>query len=187
MKKIFFYASVVLIAASCNNKGEETKTATADSTATVSNEPAKPAPELAYTLDHPYGDWQPGNAQNTATAMNALKGFATNNIAESLTNFGDSVRIRMDNYDEKVSHDSLNALFTTWRNNYSTVVIHMEDYLSVISKDKKDEWVTMWYKQINTDKKGKVDSVYCVDDVKLANGKIIVLEEAVRKYAVKKK
>ena len=186
MKKIFFYASVVLIAASCNNQKKEGEVTYTDSTVKAINEPAKPAPEYVYTLDHPYGDWQPGDANNTAIALNALKGFATNNIAASLTNFGDSVHIRMDNFDEKVSHDSLSTLLTTWRNNYSTIDIHMEDYLSVISKDKKDEWVTMWYKQINTDKKGKVDSVYCVDDIKLMNGKIIGLEEAVRKYAVKK-
>ena len=186
MKKIFFYASVLLIAASCNNKKEETKATNADSSAVVSNEAAKPVPVYAYTLDHPYGDWQPGDAQNTANAMSCLKAFEDNNIAEAVKYIADSVRLRVDNFDQKVSHDSCAALFTSWRNHYSAMKVHMEDYESVISKDKKDEWVTMWYKQINTGKDGKVDSVYCIDDAKFVNGKMVDLEEAVRHYAVKK-
>lgn len=63
----------------------------------------------------------------------------------------------------------------------------MNDYESVISKDKKDEWVTLWYKQITTDKKGKVDSISVVDDIKIENGKITVLDEKSRKFPVPKK
>ncbi len=34
----------------------------------------------------------------------------------------------------------------------------MEDWESVISKDKKEEWVTLWYSQKWEDMKGKTDS-----------------------------
>jgi hypothetical protein len=56
----------------------------------------------------------------------------------------------------------------------------------VISKDKKIEYVTMWYKQITTDKNGKTDSIAVVDDCKIVNGKIVELDEKIQHYAAKK-
>jgi hypothetical protein len=56
----------------------------------------------------------------------------------------------------------------------------------VISKDKKDEFVTIWYVQKSTDKKGKVDSLALINDMKIANGKIIELDEYTRHFKVKK-
>jgi hypothetical protein len=63
----------------------------------------------------------------------------------------------------------------------------MNDWESVISADKKDEWVTLWYKQIQTDKKGKTDSLGVVDDAKIVNGKIVLLDEKIQHYPVAKK
>ena len=62
----------------------------------------------------------------------------------------------------------------------------MHDFESVISKDKKDEYVTMWYVQTTTDKKGKVDSVAVINDLKISNGKIVTLDEAIRHFKPKK-
>jgi hypothetical protein len=62
----------------------------------------------------------------------------------------------------------------------------MEDYEAVQSKDKKDEWVSLWYKAVNTDKKGKVDSVFKMFDLKIENGKIAVLDQKQRRYPAKK-
>jgi hypothetical protein len=62
----------------------------------------------------------------------------------------------------------------------------MQDYVSVISEDKKDEWVTLWYKQTWKDEKGKVDSMYCADDCKIKNGKMIKLDEKVQHFPAKK-
>ena len=78
-------------------------------------------------------------------------------------------------------------MFTEGWKNTASVKIVMGDYESVISKDKKDEWVTLWYKQIVTDKKGKVDSMSVVNDAKIENGKITVLDEKTRKFPVPKK
>lgn len=64
--------------------------------------------------------------------------------------------------------------------------IKMNDWESVISKDKKTEYVSLWYKEITTDRNGKVDSVECMDDMEIKNGKIVSLNEKQRHYAVKK-
>jgi hypothetical protein len=68
----------------------------------------------------------------------------------------------------------------------ANVTVYMQDWESVISKDKQDEWVTLWYKQVWTDKKGKMDSMEVVNDAKIVNGKIVVLDEAIRHYPAKK-
>jgi hypothetical protein len=47
---------------------------------------------------------------------------------------------------------------------------------------KKDTWVTLWYVEKWTDKKGKVDSLYYTDDVLMRNGKIISYDEKIRRY-----
>ncbi len=45
--------------------------------------------------------------------------------------------------------------------------VKMGDWESVVSKDGKEEWVTMWYKQIWEDNKGKKDSADYIDDLRL--------------------
>ena len=62
----------------------------------------------------------------------------------------------------------------------------MDDWESVISKDKKIEYVSLWYKQIWTDEKGRVDSLECMDDLRMKNGKIVALNEKIRHYPTKK-
>ena len=63
----------------------------------------------------------------------------------------------------------------------------MQDWVSVISKDKEHEWVTLWYKQINTMKDGTVDSLSVIDDLKIKNGKVVILDEKVQKFPAPKK
>ena len=63
----------------------------------------------------------------------------------------------------------------------------MQDWVSVISKDKKSEWVTLWYKQKWIDDKGKADSANMVNDAKFINGKITIFDEKVQHFAAAKK
>lgn len=172
---------VLLIA--CNNStgSKETKEA--------ATEPAS-AEKIDYAYmpsGHAPDNWDMGDQKNIALVLKSLKGFETGNIDEALAAFADSVWWSSDYFDQKISKDSLRAMFTEGWKNMTSVKIVMNDYESVISKDKKDEWVTLWYKQIVTDKKGKVDSISVVDDAKIENGKITVLDEKSRKFPVPKK
>ena len=68
-----------------------------------------------------------------------------------------------------------------------SIKIIMEDFESVKSRHKEDlGYVSLWYKQIWQDKKGKTDSLECMDDLKIENGKITLLNEKVRHYPAKK-
>lgn len=183
MKKLLFFACIAFFVISCNNKSESSAS-TADSTKTD----ASKSEELVYpyTLDEPYRDWQPGDKQHAVNVMKGLRAFETGDIDACVATFGDSVELRFDYFHAKLSNDSLKKFFTKERANYNNITIKMGDWESVISKDKKTEYVTMWYKQIWTDKKGKTDSLEIVDDAKIVNGKIVELDEKIQHFPVKK-
>ena len=179
MKRLLLFACISIFVTSCNNSGEKTESKAADSTSTAKY-------DYPYTLTEAYRDWQPGDQQHAVTAMKALKAFETGDMAGCVTNFADSVEVRFDYFQAKMSNDSLKKFFTTQRANYTSMTINMGDWESVISKDKKTEYVTMWYKQIWTDKNGKTDSLAVIDDCKIVNGKIAELDEKTQHYPAKK-
>ena len=184
MKKVLLIACTAILSFGCNDKSGSATTSVSDSTKiseTMSGDLVYP-----YTLDEPYKDWQPGNKQHAVTAMNSLKGFETGDMNACMAGFGDSVEIRFDYFQQKFSNDSLRAFFTTERAKYSDIKVKMGDWESVISSDKKSEYVTMWYKQIMTDKNGKTDSLAVINDFKIVNGKIVELDEKIQHYPAKK-
>ena len=113
--------------------------------------------------------------------LTALKAFEEGDVAKSVTQFGDSVQLQFDALDTTLSNDSLKAMFTRLRSNFKTIKVKMADWESVISKDGKEEWVTMWYNQIWEDNNGHKDSAAYIDDLRLKDGKIIRLDEYTRK------
>ncbi len=177
MKKmvLFFLAGIAF--SSCNNQGTQTKEAMKD---TTSGAPAAVAMNYPYTIDHP-DNWDMGNNQNTMVALSALKAFENGNIPETMKYFGDSVHMQFDGLDKTLPADSVQAMFTKIRNDMKSLAIKMYDWESVISKDKKDEWVTIWYRQKSEDMKGRKDSADYVNDLKMKDGKIIRLDEYTRK------
>ncbi|MGH2645977.1 MAG: hypothetical protein ACRDE8_00350 [Ginsengibacter sp.] len=179
--KLLFFAAIVFV--SCNNAGTETTDTTKDSTGS-SKDSTMAAPAVAmnypYTIDHP-DNWDMGSTANTMVALSALKAYENGNVAESMKYFGDSIHLQFDNLDKTLPSDSVQAMFTKFRGDMKAMQIKMEDWESVISKDKKEEWVTMWYTQKWEDMKGKKDSADVIDDLKLKDGKIVRLDEYTRK------
>ena len=186
---VFAFATICLI--SCNVKTSSTDTMPADSAAKATASPAPTEEQLhfPYQLDHPYAEWQPGDPKHALTVMNSLKAYENGDIDACVEAFGDTVDLKFDRYYAKVSHDSLKKIFTQARSAISAKQIKMSDWESVISKDRKLEYVTLWYKEIDTDKKGKIDSVSVVDDLKIVNGKIVEIDEKIQHFpaAVAKK
>ena len=178
MKKMILFFLAGIAFSSCNNQGTETKEATKDSTTTAAAEPA--TLNYPYTIDHP-DYWEMGTNQNTMVALGALKAFENGNIPETMKYFGDSVQLQFDGLDKTLPADSLQAMFTNMRNGYKSINVKMNDWESVISKDKKQEWVTLWYREKWEDTKGKTDSLDIIDDLKLKDGKIVRLDEYSRK------
>ncbi|MEP7141778.1 MAG: hypothetical protein ABI707_02850 [Ferruginibacter sp.] len=186
MKQILVIALLVFFAFGCNDSSSKTEKKATDSTSTTAAASTE-KPDYPYSLTHPYGDWQPGDQAHAVNVMKSLKAYETGDISACVTAFGDSVELMFDGYRDKISNDSLKKMFTTSRNALSAMKIDMGDWESVISKDKKQEYVTLWYKEITTDKKGKTDSLSIVDDLKIMNGKIVELDQKIQHFPVAKK
>ena len=174
MKKMILVLITTISFASCNNSGTETKEPAKDSTATAS--PAN----YPYTIKQP-DNWQTGSSENTMVALSALKAYENGNVAESMKYFGDSIHLQFDAMDTTLSNDSAKAMFTKFRGDIKSMNVKMDDWESVISNDKKEEWVTLWYRQSWEDTKDKKDSADIVDDMNIKNGKIVRLDEYTRK------
>jgi len=171
MRKFFTVALMATIIFSCKN-AEENKEVTVDVT-------------YPYSLEKP-DNWDIGSKENTLLVMNALKAFEENKVEDCLSYFADTVKWRADYMDQTLSKDSLRTAMTNLRNSLQAIQVKMGDFESVISKDKKDEWVTLWYTEIVTDKTGKTDSLAMVNDIKVSKGKIVELNESIRHFPTKK-
>jgi hypothetical protein len=177
MRKTLILCLLVYAGFGCKSSAEK-ETAKTDATGT-------PTPAYAYTIQKP-DNWEVGSSQNTALVLTSLKAFENNQLDECLKYFADTIAWKSDYVEAKLSRDSLKAFFATSWKDVASMKINMHDFESVISKDKKDEYVTLWYVQTVTDKKGKTDSIFISNDVKLVNGKITELEETIRHFPVKK-
>lgn len=142
-----------------------------ETSASVSAEP------YPYTIEHP-DNWEVGSTANTMSALKALKAWEEGKMNESVKYFGDSVTVKFDGLDKKMSNDSLKAFFTgIWNNSFK---IKMQDFESVISKDKSSEWVILWYRE-SWETNGVKDSSDVINNMKLKDGKVILLDNYTRK------
>lgn len=180
MKQLVVISCLVFIMTACNNAAENKTTAEGGET--------KAAAEvtLPFALQQPYKNWQTGSTENVVVAMSSLKAFVDKDAATLASTLGDSIDIQLDYYHEKLSRDSAVNMFMAQRAMYNDLTITMYDYESVISADKKDEWVTIWYKQAWKDNSGKADSMNVIDDCKIQNGKMIQLDEKIQHFPAKK-
>lgn len=179
MKKLIVIFLGGVVCASCNDGGTASTTIATDSAAMTTQTVAQKM-NYPYTIEHP-DYWETGSTENTMNILSALKAFENGNVDESVKYFADSVRIQFDGIDKKVSNDSLKAMFNQSRKSMKTMSVIMQDWESVVSKDKKAEYVTMWYRQRWEDMNGKMDSVDVVNDVKMKDGKAIELTQYERK------
>ncbi|WP_144885054.1 hypothetical protein [Lacibacter cauensis] len=179
MKQIFSFCCLLFLLAACNNDANKTAEATADA--------AAPAAEvkLPYTLSSPYKNWSIGSNENVAAAMGGLKAFVDKDFTALAATLGDSITLDFDMLQTKLSRDSAIKFFTGARAAYQDITITMHDYVSVISADKKSEWVTLWYKQVGKNANGVVDSMNVVNDIRLENGKMVELDEKVSHFQKK--
>lgn len=67
------------------------------------------------------------------------------------------------------------------RDSLSKVDLKIDGWLPLHFNDKYDDWVSVWYTEIDSYKTGKVDSAYYQDDDLLKNGKIVYVDSKIRK------
>ncbi len=170
-------AACALFLLSCGDKTKE------ETTTTESTDTAKI--DYAYTIENP-DNWEWGSKENTRIVLQSLKHFENGNIDETVKAFADTVTVKFDNFEATLSRAQLAKMFKDQLKGIKKVTIKMEDFESVKAKKGDAEYVSLWYKQINEDLKGKKNSVSVMDDMKMKNGLIVELDEKTRHYAKKK-
>ena len=179
MKKFFFYLLLTTSIIACNNAPIEPDP----------NEAKKDSAEKAQALSMPYNvpnqpDWERGNIENVAIAMRALKAYEMADLNTMQQLMADSIAFHTDNFSFAGSRDSLISFMKMGRERYDSMTINMQDYESVKSKKRGEEWVSLWYTK--TQKGSSVDSFFVMDDMKIVNGKIAEVDSKARRIPAKK-
>jgi len=180
MRKCVLMASCLLFLIACNND----KSADSIGSKSDSGASAKSI-DYAYTLKQGVPDWQPGNPENVAMVLSSLKAYENGNVDEAFKAFADSVEFAVDGFYFHGRKDSLVAIMKQERSQSQTMTVEMHDWETVHGKHNGEDWVSLWYKTKWTDKAGKTDSVEEMDDLKIVNGKIRVLDIKQRRYPKK--
>ena len=125
----------------------------------------------------------PGNQNNVAVILNVFKAWEKNDMKVIKANFTDSVEFYFPTGDifkntidsfikiaDEYFVDSLTKkeiIFYSWMSNHSV--------------DRNEDWVNIWYKEIDTYKNGRIDSLELQDDNLFSNGKIQKVYSHMRK------
>ena len=157
MKKVLVLASVAVFAA-CNSS---TDTAKVDSMKSASD---STAPTMMAEINSPYvvdysSKFTMGDAKNAESLLNLWKDWDNGNLSAHKDMFADSVELHF--ADGSMMHsvrDSVVAAAQNFRNTIASSASTVHAITAMKSTDKNENWALIWGKEIDTDKKGKVDS-----------------------------
>lgn len=133
---------------------------------------------VAATITMPYvaaysSDFVPGKKEDVLTVLNSYKAWETNDMKAMRATFSDSLTmVFSDGSRMSGTSDSLVKMAGKFRDSLSKVVLTMIAWTPNHSVDKNEDWVNVWYKEVDYYKTGKVDSTDYEDDNMLKNGKI---------------
>lgn len=154
MKKIFVLASVTMLAA-CNSP-EPAKTDAMKSGADSTMQDITSPYQIGYSSKFVMAD--PKNAE---TLLTLWKDWDNGNLSAHKDLFADSMEMHFaDGSMMHTSRDSAIASAQSFRNTFASAVSRVDAIMAVKSTDKNENWALIWGKEIDTDKKGKIDSFY---------------------------
>lgn len=164
MKQLLPFLMVLALAA-CKDKSS-------DNANMASTDPDNP-PGLPYTAS--YSSHWSSNVSDAdlKTVMDSYKTWETGDLKGLGATMADTIDVDMNSgVSMHVTRDSLMKIWGNYRDSLSAVKIDMETWHKMYTTDKKDEFVVVWYKEIDTYKDGRMDSAFYHDINMLKNGKI---------------
>jgi hypothetical protein len=155
MKKVLLFATMAVLAA-CNSNTPATTTDTAkpatDSVVAEIQSPYAIGYSSRFVMDHP---------KNAESLLKLWKDWDAGNLTASKDAFADSVMLYLSDGSSMHGHrDSVLAGMQQFRNTFASAVSSVNAVMAVKSTDKDENWALIWGKEIDTDKKGRVDSFY---------------------------
>ena len=159
-----------------------------DSTATASKDSVIAAPTVPLPYAAVYSStFVPGKPADVLTVLNNYKAWQDNDMAAMRATIGDSIFMMFSSGDVmNTTGDNAIKEARKFRDSLSKVDFTFYAWTSNHSVDKNEEWVNVWYKEIDTYKSGKVDSAVYEDDNRLKDGKIVWASSHSQKFAKKK-
>ena len=151
MKKFLFLLTATVIFTACDNDKIENENEDHD--------------DAAMTIKMPYtagysSSFKMGNAAYATTIVQgSWKDWETNNLDNMKSWVADSVMVFHSDNSMVQGVDSLQARWKRGRDSYTSVIDTIDAVIPVYSTDKKENWVLVWAKEINTNKDGKIDTV----------------------------
>jgi hypothetical protein len=160
MKKIFIIAFMAFFAA-CNNSSDKAKTESMksdSSAATTTATTTMPDINSPYALTYS-SKFEIGDPKNAETVLNLWKDWDNGNLMNGKNSFADTVTFHFsDGSMMRAARDSAVATGQKMRDNLASSTATVDAVMSVRSTDKNENWALIWAKEVNTNKKGKVDS-----------------------------
>jgi hypothetical protein len=177
--RLFMFLSSVAYCSACNGPVSDTK------------EDIKASEDLANEkVKFPFvrtnnTEWEINKDDaNTITVLNVLKAIESKNFQVIGDATADSIESDIDGVKFNGTKAQMMKANKDFFATLKTIRIEPQDWLSVINKDKSQEWVRVWYTQYLENLKGKRDSLNVFNDIKIKNGKITVWNEYVQHFPV---
>ncbi|HVY73908.1 MAG TPA: hypothetical protein VG890_03705 [Puia sp.] len=185
MKKYLFLFVAALYIIACNPGGgsgtgnHDSLTDASSGKDSLSNVP------LPFTAEYS-SNFVAGKASDVAAVLKNYKAWQDNDMEALGATFGDSVTIAFSSgYTFSGTHDSLMKMAKLYRDSLSNVSLTFDAWTSHHSVDKNEDWVNVWYKEVDTYKNGKKDSINFEDANQVKDGKIVTVLSYSRKFKKK--
>lgn len=154
MKRILLFASLAFFTACNSNEPAKTDAMKSgmDSTMQAINSPYAIGYSSKFVMDDP---------KNAESLLTLWKDWDNGDLSVHKDLFADSMSMTFaDGSMMHASRDSALAAAQKMRNNLASAVSSVDAIMAVKSTDKNENWAIIWGKEVDTDKKGKVDSTY---------------------------
>ena len=178
MRKVLVPFLVTLCFAACTSSTPSTPAAAGSDSAAAA----------AATVSLPYvaaysSNFVPGKQTDVLTVLNSYKAWETGDMAALKATFADTTSMNFPNgLVVRATADSMARMAGKYRDSLSKVVLTFDAWIANHSVDKNQDWVNVWYKEVDTHKSGKVDSAYYEDDNLLKDGKIVWVSSHEQRY-----
>src|SRR5437762_9292134 len=162
MKKILIVASVAVFA-SCNSSNDKAKV---ESMGTGADSASATTSTTMGDISSPYAigyssKFAMGDPKNAEAILTLWKDWDNGDLAAHKDMFADSVELHF--ADGSMLHstrDSVIAAAQKFRSTLASSVSSVDAVTAMKSTDKNENWALIWGKEVDTDKKGKIDSFY---------------------------
>jgi hypothetical protein len=167
MQKFLFLLLVPLSFLACKDSTPAPAPATGNDSAVA----AAPI-TMPYVAEYS-SNFVPGKQTDVLTVLNNYKAWETNDMKTLRATCWDSITmVFADGTSIMGTSDSLVKMAAKFRDSLSKVSLTFIAWTSNHSVDKNEDWVNVWYTEVDHHKNGKVDSTEYEDDNMMRNGKI---------------